>query len=421
MTVLIAGAGIGGLSLGLTLHQIGVPFRIFEAVREIKPLGVGINLQPNAVRELYDLGFKDQLAEIGVATRSLGFYTKSGREIWTEPRGVAAGYHWPQFSVHRGKLQMMLAEALVARAGANCLVTGHRAIGFSRDKSRVQITFDGSDSTDGDLLIGADGLHSAIRAQLVPDEGPPLWAGAILWRGVTETQPFLSGADMILAGHDTQRIVAYPISASNPDSGLAQINWIAERRVDPAGGWRKEDWNRKADLSEFLPHFEEWLFDWLDVPAMIEGSQAVFEYPMVDRDPLEHWTVGRVSLLGDAAHPTYPVGSNGATQAIVDARVLGAKLVEHGVGSQALMAYEADVRPRTTKVVLANRGSGPDAILQRVEDLSGGVFDRIEDVLSHEELEEHAAKYKSIAGFGIKALNESPAVLSHLLKQGKAQ
>lgn len=414
MTVLIAGAGIGGLSLGLTLHQIGVPFRVFEAVRKLEPLGVGINLQPNAVRELFDLGLENPLNEIGVATRSLGFYSKLGREIWTEPRGQAAGYHWPQFSVHRGRLQMMLAEALVERAGADCLVTAHRATGFDQDATGVRVFLDGAEPVKGTLLIGADGLHSALRKQIVPDEGPPLWAGAILWRGVTEMPPFLSGADMILAGHDTQRIVAYPITTPDSASGLAQVNWIAERRVDPSGGWRREDWNRQAELSEFLPHFTHWTFDWLDVPEMIKGAKTIYEYPMVDRDPLEQWTNGRVTLLGDAAHPTYPVGSNGATQAIVDARVLGAKILEVGVNPNALTAYEAEMRPKTTGVVLANRGSGPDAILQRVEDLCGGAFDQIDDVLPRRELAEHAARYKSIAGFGIQALNESPPILPHI-------
>lgn len=415
MTVLIAGAGIAGLTLGLTLHQIGVPFRLYEAVGRLTPLGVGINLQPNAVRELFDLGLRDDLEAIGVATRSLGFYTKTGREIWTEPRGRAAGYHWPQFSVHRGRLQMMLHDALIARTGADCIRTGHRAVGFyDRGAScTLHLTRAGAAITaEGSLLVAADGIHSAIRHQIVPEEGPPLWGGAILWRGVTRMVPFLSGADMILAGHDTQRIVAYPISAPDPDTGDADVNWIAERRVDPATSWRKEDWNRAARLSEFLPQFEDWRFNWLDVPRMIRGAARVFEYPMVDRDPLETWTQGRVTLMGDAAHPTYPVGSNGASQAIVDARVLGAALLAHGVTGDALLAYEQDMRPRTSRVTLANRGSGPDAILQRVEDLCGGTFDRIEDVLPRSELAAHAERYKDLAGFAIDTLNHAPPIIS---------
>ena len=411
MTVLIAGAGIAGLTLGLTLHQIGVPFRIFEAVAQLKPLGVGINLQPNAVRELYDLGLKDALDETGVATKTLGFYSKTGREIWTEPRGLLAGYKWPQYSIHRGKLQMMLRDALVERAGASSLVTGHRATGASSE-GELSLDVSGTQKQEtGAIVVGADGIHSALRSQLVPQEGAPLWAGAVLWRGVTRMRPFLSGADMILAGHDTVRIVAYPISLSDPKSGLADVNWIAERRIDPAQGWRREDWNRPADLDDFAPAFQDWKFDWLDVPAMISAADKVYEYPMVDREPLERWTRGCTTLMGDAAHPTYPVGSNGASQAIVDARVLGAAIIEHGLTPQALESYEEQVRPRTTKVTLANRGAGPDAILQKVEDLCGGEFDTIEDVLPKDELAAHAAKYKALAGFGIDVLNAQPPLI----------
>jgi 2-polyprenyl-6-methoxyphenol hydroxylase-like FAD-dependent oxidoreductase len=421
VTVLIAGAGIAGLTLGLTLHQIGVPFRLYEAVERLTPLGVGINLQPNAVRELFDLGLAAELARIGVATRSLGFYTKTGREIWTEPRGRDAGYNWPQYSVHRGRLQMMLHDALIEREGADCILTGHGAVGFEcRDTAcRLRLERNGRACTaEGTLLVAADGIHSAIRHQMVPEEGAPLWGGAILWRGVTRMAPFLSGADMILAGHDTQRIVAYPISPPDPGTGDADVNWIAERRVDPATGWRKEDWNREARVSEFLLEFEDWRFDWLDVPQMIRGAERVFEYPMVDRDPLERWTQGCVTLMGDAAHPTYPVGSNGASQAIVDARVLGAALIAHGVTEDALKAYERQMRPRTSRVTLANRGSGPDAILQRVEDLCGGTFDRIEDVLPRTELAAHANRYKSLAGFAIDTLNNAPPIISAEQSEG---
>lgn len=410
MTILIAGAGIAGLTLGLTLHQIGVPFRIFEAVDRLKPLGVGINLQPNAVRELFDLGLERDLEAIGVSTQSLGFYTKTGLEIWTEPRGIAAGYHWPQYSVHRGQLQMMLYDALVARAGGDCVIPGHRATGVSGTTLHLD-TAHGPLTEEGHLIVAADGIHSALRQQMYPDEGPPVWGGAILWRGTTMTRPFLGGADMILAGHDTLRMVAYPITRSDPATGLVTINWIAERRVDPAAGWRKEDWNRHADLEDFLPAFENWRFDWLDVPGLIRGAETVFEYPMVDRDPVACWTDGPVTLMGDAAHPTYPVGSNGASQAIVDARTLGAFVLAKGVTPDALVAYEERVRPRTTTVTLANRGSGPDAILQLVEDRCGGSFDDIETVIPRTALAAHADKYKSLAGFGVDALNAQPPLI----------
>lgn len=414
MTVLIAGAGIAGLSLGLTLHQIGVPFRIYEAAAALKPLGVGINLQPNAVRELFELGLEPALDRVGIRTRDYGFHTKAGLEIWTEPRGLAAGYRWPQFSVHRGRFQMALHAALVERAGAGCVVTGARATGFETAADGVVLhleTAAGPQAATGTLLVAADGIHSAIRRQMQPREGPPIWNGAILWRGTTEAAPFKSGASMILAGHDTQRIVAYPIGHPDPATGRAVINWIAERTVDPSAGWRREDWNRRADPAEFLPFFADWTFDWLDVPALIRGAAEVFEYPMVDRDPIGRWTDGRVTLMGDAAHPTYPVGSNGASQAVVDARVIGARLLEHGVGADALLAYEAVVRPQTERIILANRGSGPDAIMQLVEDRCGGRFENIEDVVPRAELAAHAERYKKIAGFGIAELNARPPLI----------
>lgn len=414
MTVLIAGAGIAGLTLGLTLHQIGVPFRIYETVRQLRPLGVGINLQPNAVRELFDLGLADDLDALGVRTRQYGFYTKTGREIWTEPRGLAAGYRWPQYSIHRGAFQMLLARRLVERAGPGCIVTGHRATGFDTDASGAVlhlVSDAGEVSVRGDLIVAADGIHSAIRRQMQPQEGPPVWGGAILWRATTQAPPFFGGAAMALAGHDTQRIVAYPIGPADPATGLATLNWIAELRTDPTLGWNREDWNRAADLADFAPAFDDWVFDWLDVPALIRGAGQVFEYPMVDRDPIDRWTQGRVTLMGDAAHPTYPVGSNGASQAIVDARIIGAALRRDGIGAEALLAYEEQVRPRTTAILVANRGSGPDAVMQMVEDRCGGVFDHIDDVIPHAELAEHAARYKRLAGFSIEALNAQPPIL----------
>ncbi|MEM9550689.1 MAG: flavin-dependent oxidoreductase [Pseudomonadota bacterium] len=418
MTVLIAGAGIAGLSLGLTLHQIGLPFQVFESTSTIKPLGVGINIQPNAVRELFEMGFENRLDEVGVQTRQYGFYTKTGQTIWEEPRGRWAGYNWPQYSVHRGKLQVLLYKELVARAGPDCVVTSARVTGFETGSDRVTLHLADGRRFEGQILVGADGIHSAIRAQLVPTEGPPIWDGAILWRGTALAKPFFGGAAMALAGHDSQRIVAYPITEEDPNTGLVKMNWIAERRIDPSAGWNREDWNRAAEVHDILPEFKDWVFDWLDVPDLIRGAETIFEYPMVDRDPLPQWTHGRVTLMGDAAHPTYPVGSNGASQAIVDARVLGAYLIAQGATHEALLAYEDEMRPVTTGVVLANRGSGPDAILQRVEDLCGGHFDRIEDVIPHAELAAHAERYKSIAGTSIDALNARPPIIPQAIDRG---
>jgi len=412
MTILIAGAGIAGLSLGLTLHQIGLPFRIYESAPEIRPLGVGINLQPNAVRELFDLGLEAQLDAIGVRTRQLGFYSKFGHTIWEEPRGERAGYAWPQFSVHRGRLQMMLHDALVARAGADCIVTGARAKGFETGEDGAALILEDGRRIPGDLIIAADGIHSALRAQMYPNEGAPIWDGRILWRATTQAPDYKGGGTMVMIGHDSLRAVAYPISAADPETGLVTMNWIAEKRFDPRNDWRREDWNRAAKIEEFLPDFESWRFGWIDLPALITGADQVFEYPMVDRDPLPRWTEGRVTLMGDAAHPTYPVGSNGASQAIVDARVIGASLLAHGVTPAALEAYEAQIRPLTTAVGLANRkGGGPDAVLQMVEDICGGDFEKIDDVIPTADLAAYAARFKSIAGFSIAELNAKPAII----------
>lgn len=411
MTILIAGGGIAGLTLGLTLHQIGVPFRIFEATQDIKPLGVGINLQPNAVRELFDLGLETQLEQVGVKTRQYGFYSALGHTIWEEPRGTWAGYAWPQYSVHRGALQVMLYNTLIERAGPECVVTGARATGFETTSDHASLRLAQGETVSGDLVIAADGIHSALRAQMYPNEGAPIWNGRVLWRATTYANAFFGGGAMVMIGHNDLRIVAYPISDPDPETGLATMNWIAEKRFDPSIGWKKDDWNRAADINDFLPDFTDWRFDWIDVPALIKGAEQVFEYPMVDRNSLNNWTVGRVTLMGDAAHPTYPVGSNGASQAIIDARVIGARLLDHGITPTALGHYEAEIRPITTGVGRANRGSGPDAILQQVHDLCGGKFDDINDVIPYADLAAHSEKYKALAGFSIDTLNAKPCLI----------
>lgn len=415
MTILIAGGGIAGLTLGLALHRAGLPFRILEAVPEIAPLGVGINIQPHAVRELFALGLEAHLDRVGIATKDYGFYTTSGREIWVEPRGLHAGYRWPQYSVHRGQLQVALYDELIARAGPDVVQVNSRLVGYQNDDDGVVAYFESSDGTTsttrGSVLIAADGIRSAARAQTNPNEGDPIWNGVVLWRGTTQATPFKSGASMILAGHDTLRFVAYPISDTDAD-GRATINWIAETKVDPADGWSRSDWNRAVDPQVFAPHFADWRWDWLDVPALIDGTETVLEYPMVDRDPLPRWTDGQVTLIGDAAHPTYPVGSNGASQAIIDACTLCNALTKHGLNAGALEAYEAEIRPVATRIQNANRGSGPDAIMQRVHDLSGGVFDSVEDVIPRAELAAHAERYKKLAGYTVDQVNAVPSIVN---------
>lgn len=415
MTVLIAGGGIAGLALALTCQQLGVPFRVFESVADIRPLGVGINLQPSAVRALEELGLVERLDAIGVRTRDYGMYTRFGLHIWTEPRGTWAGYDWPQYSVHRGQLHLMLLQALRERGGGDRVECGWTATGFGNEEGQAVLHLRdaaGRTRTErGTVLLGADGIHSAIRRQIAPDEGEPVWGGAVLWRGTTRARPFKTGASMVMIGHSGLRFVSYPISRPDPATGLATINWIANLQYPADAHWNKEDWNREARLEDFLPRFEGMRFDWLDVPALVRAADKVYEYPMVDRDPLQRWTVGRVSLIGDAAHAAYPVGSNGAGSAIIDARKLGRAFVEHGVGPAALQAYEAEMLPVTSKVVLTNRVAGPDQILDVVEARCGGRFERIEDVISQQELADHAARYKAIAGFAIDAVNGAPPIV----------
>ncbi len=414
MTILITGAGIGGLTAALSLHQIGADVIVFEAVRRIEPLGVGINVLPHAMRELFDLGLETELMGAGVQTAKLAYYSKRGQPIWEEPRGRAAGYRWPQVSIHRGTFQRVLLEAARQQLGADRIVTGAALESWSEDAdgitARVRNREDGSlREVRGTLLIGADGIHSAVRANLYPDEGPPLWNGAILWRGVTPGAQFLDGHTMIMAGHERQKFVAYPIAAPGAEPLL---NWVAELKYDPDHGWRREDWNRPGKLEEFLPRFEDWRFHWLDVPTVIRNAPGCYEYPMVDRDPLPRWSFGRATLLGDAAHAMYPIGSNGASQAILDARVLAREVRDKGPTPEALVAYEAERRPATSAIVLANRRNGPEQVMQLVEERAPEGYSQIGDVLKREELEGVASAYKRIAGFTIEELNARPGVLA---------
>lgn len=417
MTILIAGGGIGGLTLALSLHQIGIPCRVFESVSELKPLGVGINVLPHAVRELTELGLLDKLDAAGVRTKELSFFSKHGKPIWTEPRGLDAGYKWPQFSIHRGVLQQILFDTVIERLGAQNVLTSHHLSNFIDTPDGVRAEFldkstgQSAGTYEGSLLIAADGIHSAVRQKLYPQEGAPIWNGRILWRGITESDAFLSGRTMIMAGHEVLKFVCYPISNAPLPNGKFRINWIAERLLPPTYQWRREDYNRAAKLDEFLPWFENWTFDWLDVPALIRNCAHAYEYPLVDRDPLDRWTFGNVTLLGDAAHPMYPIGSNGASQAILDARVLAREILNHGETSAALQAYEAGRRPATTELVKLNRRNGPEQVMQIVEERAPDGFNVVTDVLSQRELEDIANTYKRVAGFQVDALNAKPPIV----------
>jgi len=419
--VLIAGGGIGGLSLALTLHQIGVTFTVFESVAKLRPLGVGINLQPNAVRELFNLGIgADDLDEIGLPVKEWALVGLNGNDIYAEPRGMTAGYNWPQYAVHRGKLHMLLYETLIERAGAHCVQLGHRVVGYeTSDHGAVALlrSSDGIESqTSGTLLIGADGIHSKVRAQMHPDQPPIHWGGAVMWRGTSQAKPIRTGSSFIGLGTDEHRMVVYPISHPDPDTGLAEINWIAEVTYDDPSAFDPGSWFRQVELSAFAHHFDSWNYDWLDVPALLAGADVVYENPMIDRDPVATWRDGNVALMGDAAHAMYPTGSNGASQALIDARILGAAMVRHGVSGAALGAYDDALCGPVSDLILRNRGAGPFGLLSMVDERCGGTFDDINDVIPEHERSAFMATYKAAAGFAIDTLNAAPDTIAQAAK-----
>jgi len=407
---LIIGAGISGLTCALALHAAGIQARVYEAVEEIRPLGVGINLLPHSVKALWALGLKDALEATAILTSSLRFHSKHGKPIWSEPRGYDAGYAWPQYSIHRGELQLLLLDAVRARLGADAVQEGHTLSAFEQDANGVTAHFiqrkSGTErpSQRGGLLIGADGLMSAVRATFYPDEGNPVYSGQMLWRGVADWEPVLDGRSCVMIGHNDLKAVIYPISESARRSGRSQMNWVAERRLPGALPPNRADWNRRGSLADFAPAFADWRFDWLDVPALFAATEHVFEFPMVDRDPVTRWTFGRVTLLGDAAHAMRPNGSNGASQGILDGIALADALRDEPTVEQALKRYEKQRLEPTAKLTLDNRETGPERVLQMVEDRCPNGFVDIHDHFSDAELGEIAERYKKLAGFHRDAL-----------------
>lgn len=409
--VMIAGGGIGGLCLALTLDQIGVRCTVYESVRDLRPLGVGINLQPNAVRELYDMGLSGDLMDtVGLPAREWALVGLNGNDVYAEPRGELAGYNWPQYAVHRGEFHMLLYRTFIERAGADAVRLGHRVTGYENaDDGTVTAivqTADGQTKREtGTLLIGADGIHSAVRAAMHPDQPPIHWGGAVMWRGTTMAKPIRSGSSFVGLGTHRHRMVIYPISHPDPDTGLAMINWIAEVTMDNADGWSEDGWFKEVKIDDFVDHFDGWTYDWLDVPALLRGADVAYQNPMIDRDPVATWHDASVALMGDAAHAMYPTGSNGASQAIIDARVLGKAILEHGVTQSALAAYNAELCGPVSELILRNRGSGPFGLLNLVDDRCGGEFDNIDDIIPPQERADFMAKYKAAAGFAIEKLN----------------
>lgn len=410
MKIIIIGAGIGGLAAAISLHEAGLrDVTVYERSAAIRGLGVGINLLPHALRELTELGVADAIAELGVEPRTLAYYNRFGQPIWSEPRGRDAGYRWPQLSVHRGRLQLALRDLAEARL-AEPIRLGHRLTGVTTNADGTETarfaTDAGTVEATADVIIGADGIHSAMRALRYPAEGAPPWSGLTLWRGVTRIPTFLDRRTMIMAGDGEQKFVAYPLAPADAD-GRMPVNFIAERRV---GGTGEADWNRAVDPGPIAEMFDEWRFDWLDVPAAIAAADEILEYPMVDRDALPQWTFGRTTLLGDAAHAMYPNGSNGGSQAIIDARTLAFHLATSESIDAGLAAYEQARRPAMTALLAGTRATGPERVMQLARERAPQGFTDIDEVIPYAERAQIAADYKTAAGFLPEVLNERPSL-----------
>ena len=413
MKVAIVGGGIGGMTLALSLLAAGVEdVDVYESATAIREAGVGINVLPHGVRELAELGLLDELSAVGIPTEEFAYYSKLGQRIWGEPLGLAAGYGWPQFSIDRGELLGVLHRAVLDRLGAHRIHTNHHLIRFGqgeRSGAWGEFIDRATDSPIGrveaDLLVGCDGIHSMVRHTLFPDEPPPQWNGVMMWRGTTFSKPFLGGRAMINAGSTMQRVVVYPISRVKEAQGQALINWVATLHTATDGARPTQDWSYVGPRDEVLAAFAPFVFEFLDVPALIRGAEVVYQYPMLDRNPLPSWNFGRVTLLGDAAHPMHPVGGNGAAQAIIDARVLARELALQPSIEAAIAAYDAKRRLATAGVVQSNRQAGPHRCQDLVEERAPNGFTELSDVVRQHELEEISAEYKVIAGFDIDSLN----------------
>jgi len=428
--VAIIGGGIGGLVTALYLYREGMSCRIYEAAREFKPLGVGINLLPHAVRELTELGLGGELEATGIPTAEMVHFDRHGNRIWGFASGRNIGYRWPQYSIHRGELQMILLGAVRERLGPGAVRTGTAFVSFAESPAgilvRVRDRASGTLSVlRGDVLVGADGLYSQVRAQLHPGEPPPRWGGVMMWRGMAEGAPFLTGRTVAVAGTNAAlKFVAYPISRQAERRGRALLNWVAEVKLPGRASVRgadgnRADWNRQGRLDDVLPWFADWKFGWLDVPALITGAPRILEYPMVDRDPLPSWGSepswgssgpGRITLLGDAAHPMYPIGANGGSQAVLDARVLAWSLARADTPAEGLAAYESQRLPVVNAIVLACRDMPADRLLQTVSRRAPGGFERIEDVLSAAELASFDQAYRATTLPDVAALNSRPSL-----------
>jgi 2-polyprenyl-6-methoxyphenol hydroxylase-like FAD-dependent oxidoreductase len=414
MKAVITGAGIGGLASALSLHAAGIEVEVYEQARELRELGVGINMLPHAVKELAALGLLPALDAAGIRTRELTYANRFGQTVWQELRGVDAGYDTPQFSIHRGKLHGLLLRAALERLGAGRLHTHCRLAGFREDGARVVAAFedraaDRRIEVPGDVLIGADGIHSKLRSLLYPDEGAPIWNGIMLWRGARDWPVYADGRTMMIAGGNHAKFVLYPIHADPAQPERRLTNWAVMARI--ADGTRppprREDWNCVAQPDDVLPFVRDrFRLGFIDPAELIAATEIFYEYPCCDRDPLPRWSFGRVTLLGDAAHPMYPVGSNGASQAILDARALARHLAAADP-VEALAAYDAERRPATAAIVLSNRKGGPEGVIDMVEARAPDGFTNIEAVASHAEREAMVRGYAAMAGYAREQVNRS--------------
>ena len=414
MKVIIAGGGIGGLTAALSLNKQGIECKVFESVREVKPLGVGINVLPHASRELIALGLQNELDQFAIRTRQMAYFTRRGLPVIDYPSGEYAGYHWPQYSLHRGEFQMMLYRVFRERAGDSSIFTGHRLVDFEQDADGVLVRFSAPGSDEviheerGDALIGADGLHSTVRKKLYPDEGKPVFSKMICFRGAVEGEPYLDGESMIVCGDKRLTLVSYPLSKKLHDQGKSLMNWIAalpfETDQPP-----EEDWNKEAPAENLLRLYADWSFDWLNVPGLIASTEQIFEFPVYDRNPLERWTFDRVTLLGDAAHPLIPVSSSGAVHAIIDGRALAYALARKGNVVEGLRAYQEDRLPKANRVVMASRDRGPDEALDIVMRECPDDMKRVSDHVQLERLHKVVDDFKERTGFAIDTLNSLPS------------
>lgn len=415
MKVIIAGGGIGGLVAALSLHKVGIDVTVYEATAHIKPMGVGINILPHAARELIELGLEDEIDAFAIRTSAMNYYTSEGQLVISQPCGLHAGYNWPQWSLHRGDLHMMLLRVFKERAGADRVITDAALAGFEQDEQQVHAVFNRAKAGDAievsaDVLIGADGLHSAARRKLYPNEGAPLYCGMVLYRAAVKAPAYLDGKTMIIVGDKRLRLVSYPISASLQRDGHGQglINWIG---VLPAPQEKApgEDWDNRALEDRLTPLYKDWVFDWIDVPEILGASETIFEFPVYDRNPLEQWTFGRVTLLGDAAHPLIPVSSSGAVQAILDGRALAYSLAQHNDPRDGLRAYEQDRLPTANATVTSSRQNGPDEVLEIVHRRCPPGTRDIHAVVPLDELQAVIDDFKERTGFGVETLNARPS------------